>query len=246
MMIAGGALTASLIPAERRGEGLALVGVVGGVPSLVALPLGVWLSTYVGYPVVFTAGAVAAPAAILTVPVLPDRIRAAGRPVGMTEGSHAGRLRRPAVVFAVTAVAAGIMVTFLPLATPASATNTVTLALFLQPATTTPACWLAGLRGDRHGADGPIPPGPLLAVAGTVLTAVTAGAVGIVLAVAVFGTGFGTVQNATLTSMYAQVSPAGYSTVSALWNLAYDAGMGSAPSRSAGSRPEPAIRGPSP
>jgi MFS family permease len=35
--VAGGALTASLIPAERRGEGLGLVGVVGGVPALTCL-----------------------------------------------------------------------------------------------------------------------------------------------------------------------------------------------------------------
>ncbi|CAM5264795.1 MFS transporter [Streptomyces tanashiensis] len=49
-IVAGGALSASLIPAERRGEGLALVGIVTGVPSLVALPLGVWLEmAHVGY-----------------------------------------------------------------------------------------------------------------------------------------------------------------------------------------------------
>ena len=43
-VVAGGAITASLIPAERRGEGLALAGVVSGVPALAALPLGVWLA----------------------------------------------------------------------------------------------------------------------------------------------------------------------------------------------------------
>ncbi len=44
MVVAGGSLTASLIPPERRGEGLALVGVVAGVPALAALPAGVWLA----------------------------------------------------------------------------------------------------------------------------------------------------------------------------------------------------------
>src|SRR4029077_554937 len=36
LCVAGGALTVSLIPAHRRGEGLALVGLVSGVPSVAA------------------------------------------------------------------------------------------------------------------------------------------------------------------------------------------------------------------
>lgn len=43
---------------------------------------------------------------------------------------------------------------------------------------------------------------------------------------ALFGVGFGVTQNATLTLMYARVPVSGYGTVSALWNFAYDAGMG--------------------
>ena len=39
-VVAGGALTAALIPAERRGEGLALVGLVGGVPGPAGPPAG--------------------------------------------------------------------------------------------------------------------------------------------------------------------------------------------------------------
>ena len=41
-----------------------------------------------------------------------------------------------------------------------------------------------------------------------------------------FGTGFGVLQNATLTLMYARVPVAGYGAVSAIWNGAYDLGMG--------------------
>ncbi|GAB3406675.1 MFS transporter [Flindersiella endophytica] len=44
VVVAGGALTAMLVPAERRGEGLAVVGLVNGVTTLVALPAGVWLA----------------------------------------------------------------------------------------------------------------------------------------------------------------------------------------------------------
>jgi predicted MFS family arabinose efflux permease len=47
---------------------------------------------------------------------------------------------------------------------------------------------------------------------------VTAGA-------ACFGTGFGVLQNATLAMMYDRRTDGAYSTVSAIWNAAYDAGM---------------------
>ncbi|WP_243638912.1 MFS transporter [Streptacidiphilus pinicola] len=226
-VVAGGALTASLIPAERRGEGLALVGIVSGVPSLVALPLGVWLAAHEGYGAVFTIGAAAALLAVLSVPALPDRIRASGRHVGLGEALRSGELLRPAVVFGTTAVAAGIVVTFLPLVVPGSAGWAVTVALLVQPGAATIARWVAGRRGDRRGPAGLVVPGLLLAALGTLLTAAaTSSPVLVVVAMAVFGTGFGFAQNSTLMLMYGRVPEAGYGTVSALWNFAYDAGMG--------------------
>ena len=66
--VAGGALTISLIPPQRRGEGRALVGVVSGIPSVAALPLGVWLAGQVGYRPVFAAGGLAALAGLASVP----------------------------------------------------------------------------------------------------------------------------------------------------------------------------------
>ncbi|MGW5354816.1 MFS transporter [Streptomyces sp. NPDC004031] len=224
-VVAGGALTASLIPAERRGEGLALVGLVSGVPGLVALPLGVWLAAHAGYPVVFTAAAVSALAAVLSVPALPDRIRTAGRPVGLAEGLRAAGLRRPAVVFAATTATAGVVVTFLPLAVPAHP-GLVALALFAQPAAATAARWLAGRYGDRHGSAVLVLPGLLLSAGGTLLMAVTGSAAAVAAGATLFGAGFGVAQNATLTLMYARVPASGYATVSAVWNVAYDAGMG--------------------
>ena len=44
-----GALTAVLLPPERRGEGLGLFGVVAAVPEVVALPAGVWLAGHYSY-----------------------------------------------------------------------------------------------------------------------------------------------------------------------------------------------------
>ncbi|MFF9852569.1 MFS transporter [Streptomyces litmocidini] len=233
-VVAGGALTAALIPAERRGEGLALVGIVTGIPSLVALPLGVWLVAHVGYGPVFAAGAVAALAAVASVPGLPDRDAGSGpgpdpdpgRPIGVVAGFRTPALLRPVLVFSVTALAAGILVTFLPLAVPSASGGVVATALFAQTAAATGARWVAGRHGDRHGSAALLVPGLVVAAGGTLLASLTHSPVAVVIGVALFGIGFGVTQNTTLTLMYARVPASGYGTVSALWNFAFDAGMG--------------------
>ncbi|WP_458245809.1 MFS transporter [Streptomyces sp. MAI_2237] len=232
-IVAGGALTATLIPAERRGEGLALVGVVSGVPSLVALPLGLWLVTHAGYGTVAVIGGTAALAATVSVLGLPtadarkaEAAPGGDRPVGVLRGLRTGALLRPVLVFATTATAAGIIVTFLPLAVPRAHSGVVTVALFVQPAAATATRWLAGRHGDRHGSARLVLPGLLLSAAGVAVTATTGTPAAVIAGTALFGAGFGIAQNSTLALMYARVSPSSYGTVSALWNLAYDGGMG--------------------
>jgi MFS family permease len=46
---------------------------------------------------------------------------------------------------------------------------------------------------------------------------------------AVFGAGFGIIQNATLALMIARVPASGYGMATAAWNLAYDTGYGAGP-----------------
>ena len=103
VVVVGGALVASLVPGERRGEGLGLFGIVVGVLGG-GLPLGVWL---VGRPA--------------TRPCSPPGRRPpwpGWRSCLARPGAAAGRpsaswpLRTPALVwpaaaFAVTAMAAG-------------------------------------------------------------------------------------------------------------------------------------------
>lgn len=229
--VAGGALTAALIPASRRGEGLALVGVVAGVPAIVALPLGVWLADHAGYPVVFVAGALSALVAVVSVVALPASVTArrgtASRGDSVVAGLRDPGLVKPSVAFGATAMAAGIVVTFLPLAS----SGPVTLALLLQSAAATAARWVAGRRGDRRGVARMLVPGLVTAAAGVVLLGVAAAlpgftAVPLLAGAVLFGAGFGISQNASLSLMYARVDSDGYGTVSALWNVAYDAGMG--------------------
>ncbi|MGW4286910.1 MFS transporter [Streptomyces sp. NPDC004673] len=225
-VVAGGALTVSLIPPERRGEGLALTGIVAGVPSLVGLPLGVWLASHTGYGPVCAVAALLALVSIAAVPGLPDREAASGPPLGVFAGARSGALVRPTAVFAVTALGAGIVVTFLPLAVASRYSAVVAAALFVQPAAATVSRWFAGRHGDRHGPAGLVVPGLLASAVGILVVALTDVPVAVVAGVAVFGIGFGITQNATITLMYSRVPASGYGTVSALWNVAYDAGMG--------------------
>ncbi|POX46241.1 MFS transporter [Streptomyces sp. Ru72] len=225
-VVAGGALTVSLIPPERRGEGLALIGIMAGVPSLVGLPLGTWLASHTGYGPVCAVAALLALVSIAAVLGLPDREAARGAHLGVLAGARSGAIVRPTVVFAVTALGAGIIVTFLPLAVASRYSGVVAAALFVQPAAATVSRWFAGRHGDRHGPAGLMLPGLLASAVGILVVAFTDVPVAVIVGVAVFGVGFGITQNATITLMYSRVQASGYGTASALWNVAYDAGMG--------------------
>ena len=65
-----GALVATALPRERRGEGIGLAGVVACVPAIVALPSGVWLAENTGYAVVIAITAVSALAPLAAIPWL--------------------------------------------------------------------------------------------------------------------------------------------------------------------------------
>ena len=230
LCVAGGALTVSLIPPQRRGEGLALVGVVSGIPSVAALPLGVWLAGHLGYRPVFAAGGLAALAGLASVPWLPGSRRPPGGSADRADGIAAAlrnpALIRQAVAFSATTMAVGIIVTFLPLAVTRPAAAVVTLALLLQPAAAIAGRWLAGRYGDRRGSAALLAPGVLVAAAGMLMLSLAALPAAVLAGAAVFGLGFGVTQNATQTLMYNRVAESGYGAVSAMWNLAYDGGMG--------------------
>ena len=224
--VAGYALTVSLIPPQRRGEGLALIGVVSGVPSVACLPMGVWLAAHVGYRPVFIAGGAAALVGLASVPWLPRSGPPGGPSAGILAALRTPDLTRPAVMFSAVTMAVGIVVTFLPLAVARTATDVAALALLVQPATAIGGRWLAGRYGDRRGPAVLLAPGVLLAAAGMLTLSLVAVPAAVIAGAAVFGLGFGITQNASLTLMFDRVPESGYSTVSALWNLAYDGGMG--------------------
>lgn len=233
-VVAVGTLVVSLVPAERRGEGLAVFGVVACVPGIIALPAGVWLAGHAGYPVVLGLAAVTAMSGLAARPGLPgpdsrdaDPEPTAEPPVGLLAGLRTGDLLRPALVFAATTVAAGIVVAFLPLAGASSAAGAA--ALLVQAAAATAGRWAAGRHGDRTGHSRLLVPGLTATAAGMTLLALAAHPVGLLLAAALFGAGFGATQSVTLAMMTERVDPASYGMVNAGWNLAYDLGYGAGP-----------------
>lgn len=226
-VVAGGAVTAALIPAGRRGEGLALVGLVGGIPGLLSLPAGVWAATHWGYAPVFAVTAAATLLALLSVPGLPhrDATTKSGGHHGVLAALRNPVLTRPATVFAAASVAIGVFVTFLPLALTGQPSWVAAAALLAQPAASTLSRLVAGKLGDKCGPAKLIGPGLVVAVAGMTTLAVTGSPSMVIGGALVFGAGFGALQNATLVLMYARVPAGGEGAVSAIWNAAYDLGM---------------------
>ena len=236
-----GALVAASVPAERRGEGIGLAGVVACVPAIVALPSGVWLAQNTGYAVVIAITAISALAPLAAVPWLaaPDHTGPATQaeagagstdtaPAGLLGSLRSGGMLRPGLVFAATTVSAGVVASFLPLAAGVSA-GVATLGLFAQAVTATASRWWAGRRGDRHGHAGLLIPGLLTAAAGMASLIWVSAPVAVIAGMCLFGIGFGIAQNATFALMIDRAPAGGYGTASALWNLAYDAGYGTGP-----------------
>jgi MFS family permease len=232
-----GALTAVLVPPERRGEGLGLFGIVATAPGIVALPGGVWLAGHTGMATVVV---MAAATALLPLTVFPwlsvrpgsGKAEAAGagaaRPDGLLAGLRRPGQLRPFLIFAATTVAGGVVVSFLPLATGVSG-NIAAAGLLVQALTATISRWWAGRRGDRTGHARLLVPALAIASLGMITMIWLASPAAVIAGMCLFGIGFGIGQNATFALMIERMPASGLGTASALWNLAYDAGYGAGP-----------------
>jgi MFS family permease len=232
-----GALTAALLPPERRGEGLGLFGVVATAPGIAALPGGVWLAGHAGMATVIVMATGAALVPLTVFPWLTGRPGShkaeaenagTGRPDGLLAGLRQAGQLRPFLIFAASTVAAGAVVSFLPLATGVSG-NVAAAGLLVQALTATISRWWAGRRGDRTGHARLLVPALAIASVGMITMIWLASPAAVLVGMSLFGIGFGIVQNATFVLMIDRMPPSGLGTASALWNLAYDAGYGAGP-----------------
>ena len=226
IVVAATALVAKLAPVRRRAEGLAIYGVAFGAPGAIGLALGVSLTSWVGFEPIFLAATVASLAGLFAIPGLPSRRDHPEPPVPVLRGLTSSGLLRPALVFSAVTIAVGVVVTFLPLAVAEDRRGLASAALLIQALAVLAARWLAGRFGDRYGSELLLFPSVGLAAGGMLALVAVDNPVALIGGMLLFGLGFGAAQNVTLAMMYDRVAEAEYARASAVWNLAYDGGMG--------------------
>ncbi|MDP5277934.1 MFS transporter [Sphingomonas sp. DG1-23] len=225
LLVAACGLAARLAPEERRAEALGLYGLASAIPAIICVPIGPWALAAVGEQGVAVAATVAALAALAGVRLLP-RDALSGAPNG--KAASLPKLRDaawPAVTLGIGAVVVGATVTFLPVAHPEIGTNLIAAGLLLQGLASAVARWASGRSIDRHGPQSAIVGGVAASIAGAMCLAAP-GSFAVLGGMAISGIGFGVLQGATLTLLLRRASQAQTDGASALWNGAYDAGLG--------------------
>ena len=226
LLVAGSSLVAAIMPAGRRAEGFGIYGVASGVPAIVALPLGPWLAAHFGTAPVFVCGGLAALCGLAAMIELPRNTPRPAAAIGILAGLAMPALMRPALALVFVAMAAGIVTTFLPLMLLSTSGDLIALVLLAHAAMSTLARWLAGRYGGSLGEQNLLVAGMVAAALGIIALVCSEGAVVLTIGMLLVGAGFGMVQNASLSLMFERVPASGYDMVSAIWNLAYDAGLG--------------------
>jgi predicted MFS family arabinose efflux permease len=223
LTVLGATLAARVAPPGRRGESIGLYGLAIAVPNLVCVPAGVAL--VLGGHAAWLAWLAAAP--VLALPLVPGVVRGARAepPAGTSSSRAAVRAAlAPSGVLLVVTLAGGGLVTFLPIERPDGVLATAALLVF--GVTGALSRWRTGVLADRTGTRLLLPLALLLSAVGLAAVALGLGAgAGWVLAgAAVFGAGYGTVQNLTLLAAFARAGERGATTASAVWNASFDAG----------------------
>ena len=221
------ALVVELAPPGRRGEALGVFGVAIALPAVFCNALGVWLVDHSGYGVAFLAGG-AAPlvgfALALGLPGDPPQRGGEVGGAGFLEGLGRGPLLRLFLLFATSTSAAGVLVTFLPLAVPGSGPYSSASALLIFGLTSTASRWWAGRFGDRRDPHRLLTPGLLASALG--MAALPQGGPLLLGGALLFGGGFGLLQSSTLLLTMQRVAEDERGLGSALWNVSFDAGTG--------------------
>jgi predicted MFS family arabinose efflux permease len=220
------ALIVELAPPGRRGEALGLLGVAITLPTIFCNALGLWLVDRFGFEIVFLLGGVAPLLGLAMITGIRFAATTGGNEegVGFFAGLRRPHLRRIFLLFAAATMAAGVVVTFLPLAVPGSGIFSAAGALLVVGITSTASRWWGGRFGNRRDPRLLLAPGLIACAIG--IAGLPFGGALMLAGAALFGTGFGLLQNATLILTMERVSKSEYGLGSTLWNAAFDAGTG--------------------
>lgn len=240
LTVIGSMLTARIVAPQRRGEAVGIYGLSIAVPNLLAVAGGVALVTAGRFDVVAVIGA----APLLGLFTVGALARAAGddpeaptssRP-DPTERLRLRRARRtartaamgPAFVLMVVTLTSGGFMTYLPIVRPDGAVATV--ALLIWGATGAAARWRVGTIADRSGLRRLLPGSSVLSIAGILIVVAglqvdgTWATATILVGSAILGTGYGATQNLSLVAAFMRARQQQTATVSAVWNIGFDAG----------------------
>jgi len=220
------ALIVELAPPERRGEALGLFGVAMTLPTIFSNPLGLWLVEASGYTRVFLLGGLLPLLALLAVAGISagSLEREDVGSAGFVDGLRRGPLLRLVLIFATATSATGVVVTFLPLALPASGLFSPASALLVFGLTSTFSRLWAGRFGDRRDPHLLLAPGLLAAACG--MAALPQGGPPTLVGAFLLGAGVGLLQNSTLILIMDRVADDERGLGSTLWNVSFDAGTG--------------------
>jgi predicted MFS family arabinose efflux permease len=224
--VAGALMASEVAPPDRRGEAAGLYGLAAAIPNVIMLPLAVVLLHAVGFwPIAALASLPAVGAAlafgggwrrVVPEPTQTVRTSATRRAIA--------RSLLPAIVLYAMTIAAGAVVTILPIVR-SELVATVGLLVFAVAGAL--ARWQAGKQLDRSGRTRLLAGACAIAIAG--LLALSAGLSGpsdgvVLAACAILGVGYGAVQCLTLVYTFARTTSSERPVASAVWNGAFDAG----------------------
>jgi predicted MFS family arabinose efflux permease len=229
LLVAACGMAAQLAPEGRRAEAMSVYGVASAIPSILCVPLGPWMLVQMGPQVTaFVAAALTVAGVIIVLGIPRTGPRHGQAQADEPQSHHMPGWRAaawPAVALAIGAVIVGATITFLPLAHPELGAGMVMLALLLQGLSATVMRYASARYIDRHGTQSAMIAGVVLCIMSSLCLAFQ-GEVAVFAAMILSGSAFGILQGATLAELLARATPSTLDGAGALWNAAYDAGLG--------------------
>jgi predicted MFS family arabinose efflux permease len=214
-----------LSPPHRRGSAIGVFGFALSVPGVLLPSVGVWLMAAGRVDVAAVLAALGGLGGALLAARLPRRdISGAGVATNLI-----GALRQPGlltlfVAFVLVSSSFGGIVTYAPVALPAAGLGSSAAFLLVAGFARAVSRWLSGVVGDRQSARLVFVAGIVASLVGLVALAIHGGPAAVLIAGAVYGLGFGTVQTAAYLVLVGRSAAAYTTAVSALWNSGIDMG----------------------